>query len=342
MTGSAAAYERFARAALPKYNRAATSLRLLSLSENGTFLVETDDDRVVARVHRPGYHSLAAVESELAWMESVQRDTGIATPRVILSADGRKVVDVEIGDEIRLVDLFEFVPGVMAEDDAAVDFVDLGAITARLHEHVRSWEPPTHFTRFRWDLDTMLGRKGRWGNWRDAPELTEVDREAIEEAERLVIARLTRYGTGPERFGLVHADLRMTNLIVHEGSITVIDFDDCGWSWFMADLAAVVSWIEGTPQAETIIDEWLRGYSSVRPLDESDLAEIPTFLMLRRLMLTAWIGTHPESEPARTLGKQFASGTADLARSFVVDTRVGTESQSEVAVVKPGVSHRQI
>lgn len=320
MTGAAADYEKFARAALPNYHLESASLTLLSLSENGTFLAETNEKRVVLRVHRPGYQSLKEIESELAWMESVRRDSPIETPRVIETVDGRPVVEVRLGADVRLVDVFAFVPGKMAdEDDSGISFSDLGAITAKLHEHVRQWKPPATFTRFRWDVDTMLGPRGRWGDWRNAPALTSSDRAAIEEAERQVIAHLERFGTGPDRFGLVHADLRLTNLMVHEGRITVIDFDDCGWSWFLTDLAAVVSWIEDTPEARTIVDEWLHGYLRVRPIEDRALAEIPTFIMLRRLMLTAWIGTHPESDPARNLGHSFASGTAELARTYVTD-----------------------
>ena len=46
----------------------------------------------------------------------------------------------------------------------------------------------------------------------------------------------------------------MANLMIDpadpSGPITVIDFDDCGWSWYLADLGAVVSFIEDTPAAE--------------------------------------------------------------------------------------------
>ena len=107
--------------------------------------------------------------------------------------------------------------------------------------------------------------------------------------------------------------------MVHDGKITVIDFDDCGWSWYLADLGAVVSFVEDTPDAARIIDEWLAGYRSVRDLPAADLAEIPTFVMLRRLMLTAWIGSHPESGPAQTLGHRYAAGTAQLAQAYLTD-----------------------
>ncbi|MGB8407650.1 MAG: phosphotransferase [Mycobacterium sp.] len=320
----AADYERFAHAALTHYQLDSATVRLLSFSENGTFLVETGSgahpQRQVLRVHRPGYHSPAAIESELDWMESLRLDSAITTPRVIPAPDGRRVVQARIGDEVRLVDLFTFVEGTIAEDDASdISFSELGTITAELHEHVQQWTRPAGFTRFRWDLDTMLGAGGRWGNWRDAPALSASDAAVIEDAERKVIDRLTGYGMGPHRFGLVHNDLRMSNLMVHEGRITVIDFDDCGWSWYLADLGAVVSFVEDSPGAARIVDEWLDGYRRVRDLTFADLAEIPTFVMLRRLMLTAWIGTHPESEPAQTLGDRFASGTAQLAQAYLTD-----------------------
>ena len=62
---AAAGYERFARAALARYRLESATVTLLSVSENRTFLVEAGDRRVVLRVHRPDYHSLAAVESGL-------------------------------------------------------------------------------------------------------------------------------------------------------------------------------------------------------------------------------------------------------------------------------------
>ena len=118
---------------------------------------------------------------------------------------------------------------------------------------------------------------------------------------------------------LADCHLRLANLLVADGAITVIDFDDCGWSWYLADLGAVVSFVEDTPDAARIIDEWLAGYRSVRDIPAADLAEIPTFVMLRRLMLTAWIGSHPESGPAHTLGPRYASGTAQLAQAYLTD-----------------------
>ena len=56
------------------------------------------------------------------------------------------------------------------------------------------------------------------------------------------------YGQGRERFGLVHADIRLANLLVDGDHVRVIDFDDCGLSWFMYDFATTVSFIEDHPR----------------------------------------------------------------------------------------------
>ncbi len=41
-------------------------------------------------------------------------------------------------------------------------------------------------------------------------------------------------------------------------------------------------------------DAWVEGYRSLAPLAADDEAELDTFVMLRRLLLVAWIGSHHE------------------------------------------------
>src|SRR5215469_9959203 len=78
-----------ARAALAAWGcgpEAAVSL--LQVSENATFLVDDPGQgRSVLRVHRLGYHSAAAIESELRWLDAL-RDAGVRTPRVLPARDG--------------------------------------------------------------------------------------------------------------------------------------------------------------------------------------------------------------------------------------------------------------
>lgn len=325
MPGLPSDHESFARAALSAYGRAAdTELRLLSLSENATYLVGGDEPFVL-RVHRPDYHSRQAIESELAWMSALRHQTSVRTPELVTARSGEKVVTAAVGDRTLHVDAVSHIAGCTAEDATdIVGFAELGELAAQMHEHALAWPQPSGFTRFRWDVDTMVGPAGRWGDWRAAAGLTPAEQETIERALSVLAQRLDEFGTGPDRFGLVHADLRLANLMVDPNTpgsgITVIDFDDCGWSWHLADLGAVVSFIEDTPVAETIVEQWLRGYQNVRTLPGDHQALISTFVMLRRIQLTAWIASHADADAATTIGTEFVSGTAQLAQRYLTDT----------------------
>jgi Ser/Thr protein kinase RdoA (MazF antagonist) len=324
MPGLPADHELYARAALPAYGRDPdTGLRLLSLSENATYLVE-DSDPVVLRVHRPGYHSLQAIRSELSWMAALRDQTAVVTPELIAARDGSDVVAATVAGETLHVDAVTFVPGCTAEENPnAVGFDELGRITAVMHDHVQGWTAPEYFTRFSWDVDATLGPQARWGNWRHAPGLSRSDTDVVAGAVAEVGRRLTEFGCGADRFGLIHADLRMANLMIDPADtgrpITVIDFDDCGWSWYLFDLAAVVSFIEDTPAAEVMIADWLRGYLEVRDIPADHLEMIPTLVMLRRLMLTAWVASHADADAAIAFTGGYATGTARLAERYLAD-----------------------
>ena len=317
-------HDLYARGALPFYGLDADApLRLLSLSENATYLVD-DVDPVVLRVHRAGYHSLQAVRSELAWMAALREQTDVVTPQLIPACDGSEVVTVVRNDHPLNVDAVTYVAGCTAEErPEAVGFDQLGRITAAMHDHVEGWKTPNYFTRFSWNADTMIGPDGRWGNWRHAPGLTETGEAMAGSAVTELRRRLADFGCTPDRFGLIHADLRMANLMIDPdvaaGPITVIDFDDCGWSWYLADLGAVVSFIEDTPAAEAMIAGWLAGYRESRELPAEHLDMIPSFVMLRRLQLTAWVASHAHADSAIEFTEGFADGTARLAERYVKD-----------------------
>lgn len=324
MPGLPSNHSAFAHAALASYGRDPdTSLRLLSLSENATYLVD-DQQPMVLRVHRPGYHSLPAIRSELAWMRALRTETPVVTPELVRAGDGSDVIAVCIDGATLHVDAMGYVPGCTAEETSGVvGYGNLGQLTAHMHDHAQRWRVPAEFSRFRWDLDSMFGPQARWGDWRQAPGMTDRDRIAVDAAVGDISRRLDEYGYTPDRFGLIHADMRLSNLMVDPGrpgsDITVIDFDDCGWSWFMADLGAVVSWVEDTPEAEAAVADWLDGYQRVRRLSDDHLGMIPVFVMLRRVMLTAWIASHADADAAMRVSDGFGARTARLAERYLGD-----------------------
>ena len=315
-------YAQFAAQALPAYGYTpAATCQLINLSENGTFRVVEGARTSILRVHRADYHSATAVESELAWIDALRRDTGVPTPVPVAAVDGRRVVPVHHDARTRNVVLFDELPGhEPAAESLSERFAILGEITARMHEHSRRWTPPAWFARFCWDWDCTLGEHPRWGRWQDGVGVGVAERDVLGRAADLLRLRLAAFGSGPDRFGLIHADLRLANLLLDGDRVAVIDFDDCGHGWNLYDLGAAVSFIEDDPRVPEWCDVWVRGYRTVRALPREHEVEIPSFVWLRRLMLVAWIGSHPGTDLALQMGAAFTAGSCDLAEQYLVTT----------------------
>jgi Ser/Thr protein kinase RdoA (MazF antagonist) len=317
--------DRLAREAIGRWGFGPEStVELINVSENSTYRAEEPGSgrRAAVRVHRLGYHDPDEVESELAWIDALRAD-GIATPLPLRALDGRRVVPVASDElrEAREVVAFDWVDGEPPGAGDVDSFRRLGAISARLHLQSRAWPVPPGFRRFVWDYDRSLGGRCRWGRWQDGLGIGREELALLGRLDDTVRRRLQAYGADSERFGLVHADLRLANLLVVGGEPVVIDFDDCGFSWFMYDWGTAVSFIEHEPHVPELQAAWVEGYRSVAPLRAEDEAELPTFVMLRRLLLVAWIGSHHTFAPeAAELGAEYTAGTCELAERYLSAT----------------------
>ncbi|MET8046427.1 MULTISPECIES: phosphotransferase enzyme family protein [unclassified Streptosporangium] len=309
-----------ARAAARIHGLPDAEVTLINVSENATYRVDdpATGRRSILRVHRLGYHSVPAILSELAWLEALREQEGIRTPRVLQAPGGSRVLTVP-GAEPRECVMFELLPGAEPSlENPVPGFERLGALTARMHRHARRWSRPEWFTRFHWDYEAALGAGARWGRWQDGLGMGAEARTVLGRLDKELRERLHRFGRGPERYGLIHADLRSANLLVAgEGPPSVIDFDDCGFGWHLYDLAAAVSFIEHLPEVPELVDAWVRGYRTVLDLPAEDEAEIWTFVMFRRLLLVAWIGTHTGADIATELGSGYTEGTCELAERYL-------------------------
>ncbi len=308
-------------AALPRWDVSPdTKLDLLTISENATFRATdtgTGGD-LVFRVHRPDYHTRAEILSELAWIEALRGEGVVNTPRPIPLRDGGLIADMEDDGPTRHVVAFEFLPGKepSEEDNLADWFKELGTIHARLHTHARHWARPEGFTRKVWNFESTLGDRPLWGDFRAGLGLDAQGRALLERTAGVLKAKLAPLEV-PEDFGLIHADLRLANLLVDKDKLALIDFDDCGFSWFLYDFAAAISFIEHEPYVPELRESWLQGYARIAAVPPDAEARLDLFVMLRRILLTAWIASHAETPTAQSMGVPYTEGTVALAEAFL-------------------------
>lgn len=316
---TAVAPELFAEAAIGAYGfPPGTQVRLVSMSENATFFVGGDDPLGVLRVYRQDYQSPDAVRSELAWIDALLADSVVHTPGVQRTVNGQAVQWITVDGVTRACAVFDHVAGDKPASDDLATFALVGSIAATLHRHTERWVRPAWFTRPTWDVDSILGAGAAWGRWSDGPGLDADGIALLSQADERVRHELASYPRAAPAAGLVHCDLRDDNLLQGaDGQVWVIDFDDVGFSWYLWDLATGLTLQEHLPDVGDLATAWLGGYRQVRSLTARDIAAIPDLVFLRRLQVLAWLGSHPESDIANSVGDSYALATYELAEKYI-------------------------
>lgn len=309
-----------AHRALERYPLAQpVAVSFLRHGENTTYRVDAADGAAYAlRLHRPGYQTSASIRSEVAWMESL-RDTGLVTPAAVPGSDGRVVQELAGDRGARLAALFEWVDGVpLTQLDRIELWGRLGELMATVHVHGMRWQRPRWFTRHAWDIEGLVGDRAHWGNPLRLARWSPDTERLLRESRAAVRRRLQRFGSGPDRYGLIHADLSFENVLVQaDGTTVLIDFDDGGFGWYLYELAVALFPYDGDVRFAPRASALVAGYRRIAGLSDGALAELPTFLMARRLATLGWTFSHAETGHARRQRAWRLRTFPDAARRFL-------------------------
>jgi Ser/Thr protein kinase RdoA (MazF antagonist) len=273
---------RLAQAALAQQGVRVGRLRWMGEHSNYLFRCDTTTgERLVVRVCLPDGRSDAELDSELAWLAALARDTDLTVPVARFST---RVVLPDLPAGGRCI-AFEWVQGRHCEQRPSRRLVaNLGRVLATLHAHARRFHPSAGFTRPTLDIDYLT--------WADSWHAAQLARRPIDPAiQRLlgevaarVQAVLAQLSTDPAVHGLVHADLHLGNVLDHHGQARPLDFDDAAWGHYALDLAITV---DSVP--EPLHPVLLGGYRTVRPLPDGYLEHTEALLAGRRLFLATFL-----------------------------------------------------
>lgn len=301
----------------------------VSVSENITVRLDASNgSSYVLRFHRPGYHTLAELESERHWLQAL-RDAGLSTPMPLPASDGeRHYVPVEMPEgPPRFAGLSSWIEGDIIDSlftghvqPVAEHMGQLGHLMATMHEQATAWIAPPGFVRHRLDADGLLGEAPFWGRFWEHPDLTSDQRDLIVEARDTFRAVLDDVGEPADRFSMIHADLHLSNLLIApDGRVTVIDFDDAGMGWHHYDIA--VAWFHSRDAADFDAGQqaFLDSYRATRPLSDADLRLIDMFEIIRGMALLGWKHARPELKWADGILEGLVAQTLDAYARWKTD-----------------------
>jgi Ser/Thr protein kinase RdoA (MazF antagonist) len=292
------------------------------MSENVTFRVTDGRDGAAyaLRLHRPGYHDLASLDSERMWTGALAA-AGIGAPVGVRTRQGGWYAPVAIRarGEPRYAGLTRWTDGEIlgavlereAPGRAPDRFRSLGALVASLHQQAAGWAPPVGFRRHALDSDGLMGERPWWGRFWESPILEPAERRLLAATREGIAMALRCLDRDPATFGLIHADLHPNNVLLAaepgdgEG-LAAIDFDDAAFGWHAFDIAVALSNDWMSPRLPDLQAALLAGYREHRRLDERTESLIPMFLLARGLSLIGWLAQRPELDPTRFLSDRKA------------------------------------
>lgn len=298
---------RLARRALVRYPIEAPRLRLLSLKEHVLFRVVAREPGQAApahfalRIYGSEARGAAAVRTEVEWLAALRRDTTLGVPEPVATRGGALVLDLAAEDEAepRRCALSRWVTGrhrKAAPTPAALEGV--GRFVARRHEHAARFVPTVGHAGLRWDWARVFGPDSLLDPDGAAPLLSPDQRALFRATAARLRAAMARLGTAPDVWGLIHADLHAANRLFCGDEVRAIDFECCGWGYYLYDLAVILDEVQASyaPRAAALRPALLRGYRQVRALTAEHEALLDLFVTMRLVELARWYGS--SADPA--------------------------------------------
>ncbi|MEM6583386.1 MAG: phosphotransferase [Pseudomonadota bacterium] len=332
--GQAACMAALGEIALTRWGISEAKLDLIKYRENAVFRAQLPDATCYAlRIHRAGYHSDDELRSELQWMAALA-ESGIEVPTLVPSQDGEPFQVVQGGDvpEPRQIDLFEWIEGeqlgsaeegVVEVETIQATYHMIGQLAAKLHNQATSWTLPPGFTRHAWDTDGLVGAQPFWGPFWELQALSDEQRDLIGEARERVQQDMQAYAADPanaDRYSMIHADFVAENLMVDQGRVRLIDFDDAGFGWHLFELATALYFETEADYYEDAYQALIAGYREFRDLPDRQLAQLPLFMLARSFTYLGWVHTRFETQTAKELTPMLVGKACAVAREYLGKT----------------------
>ena len=257
--------------------------------------------RYLLRIH--GMDDSAAIASEMVWLTALNQEAGLPVPAPLPMPGGELLARIATPGipNGRIVSVMRWVDGQRLERGLRPKhLMALGQVVAQMHTFSANWQPPADFERPHWDWDTQLGGMA-FDHTLDElvasmpaharqPFLT-VSQEAKQAMDAL--------GKGSDAYGLIHADLYPENVLYKAGKACPIDFEDCGFGYWMWDIAVALCKWAWEQDWERMRDAFYEGYSRVRILPAAQWAQLDLFLATQFATMVLWSSAFIMDDPMR-------------------------------------------
>jgi Ser/Thr protein kinase RdoA (MazF antagonist) len=221
----------------------------------------------------------AEIEAEMALLSFLD-SLGMTVTTPIASKNGRCVETVETDLGTFHAVVFAELQGSQGaiEELSTAQFEVWGATLGKLHAMMHLYQDPRLSARH---------------TWRDHLNMVQIylpkDESRVQAEFDHLTSWLSALPVTATNYGLIHGDFELDNLFWHGDTIAMLDFDDCSYSWYVADVAFALRDLfeTGVDLRNPSFRAFIRGYSEHYSLDEELISHLPTFMRLANLIMYA-------------------------------------------------------
>lgn len=271
---------------------------------NDIYFSKIGDLEVVLRITSDTQRSQQEIQSELDWINDL-RANSIRVCETVLSNTKKEIETFIEADQTFHVVVFKKISGARVEDENLnEDIVHSWATQlAKMNQLSETYAPPG-FRRRRWDEDSTYLKA--------LTALNETS-EKIKNESLKVFQWMKNRAPQRNEFGLIHADLHLGNFFYDQGQITVFDFDDSCYHWFMYDLAVPLLTLirnfeepEFHQKRDRLVKKFIDSYFSIRPRYSGWKEDLLIFYKYRCLFVHLWlIAIRKERNLSEEIAKNF-------------------------------------
>ncbi|WP_246943141.1 phosphotransferase enzyme family protein [Bacillus pinisoli] len=264
--------------ALDLYGIQSETLKNLHGNESFVYSYSSSKKDYILKIIHHHHRSTEELQAEVEWLYYLHKHN----VRVALPIQSKHGNFVENNFHYSIIS-YEKARGIEIQTSELTEELiqNWGSTMGRMHQVAKKYQPLSCNVRKHWHENQHLTM------FSSAPSYIKNKFERVR-------SKLIHLPKTTDTYGLIHSDFHHKNFLLDKSNITVIDFDDAEYSWFINDIAKTVyneTFNFGVPPknrnqfAYQFLESFIKGYKRENKLDPYMMEHFQDFLDLRQLFV---------------------------------------------------------
>lgn len=258
---------------------------------NSVYKVITEQDAYALRIHRPHYRTPEQTISELHYLQGLAG--ALSVPLPVRTKSGDLVTRFQQGKRTLHASIITWLDGDVRRPQGKgagpKTIYRIGQSLGHIHAFSEGFRPSEGFDLPTWDSEGIFGSRSQFCPGPLAESFTRSQVDVLKMVRSRFEAVVQEIGVRQETYGVIHNDVILLNCLHHGNKTSVIDFDDCGWGYYLYDLGGMLENLKDYSSYRTLRRALLDGYRSIRRLPMSWERHFDLMIAARHAITAIWM-----------------------------------------------------